>query len=140
MSQTIYNYYVLLPDAAGEHLLLLDTGSGWSLPHFTRTEQHFWQSTEHINAAMRDLLGVDVTTLRCVWTDTDEATGNPTRVHVLDNHSLNWQLPANALWVRRSDWQALPLANPSHAHFLQAWFADQHAAPHPLRVPWAVRG
>jgi hypothetical protein len=138
--ETIYSYFGLLPDGAGERLLLTEGEAGWSLPGFTGDERRFWQETEHVNRGMHDAYGAEVTCLRCVQTFREPESGGVVRLYSLDNHSPGWTPLPGARWVGESEWRGLPLAQGRQAAYIEGWFRERSSPPHPLRVPWGERG
>lgn len=139
--QPIFDYYVLLPHRAEPRLLLCREDSRWTLPHFSRDVQHFWQTVDHINAAMREMFNVDTTVLRCIHTGKDPLTGHIARVYEVESHSPSWTPPEDARWTSHEELNGLDCIVPGHRFLLEMWFLEAAGAQiSPLRPPWARRG
>jgi hypothetical protein len=84
---------------------------------------------------MRDLLGLAVTTLRCVRTDYER------NVYAMELHSRDWLPPAGAGWFAADQIAGLPLMEPDHRALLRDWFAWNAASAVPAnRPPWYMPG
>lgn len=137
----MFDYYALILHRSEARLLLLRADGGWTLPHFSREMQHFWQTTDHINAALYEMLGVETTVLRCLYVGKDPSTGHSVRIHEMETHRTGWEPPADARWVAREELDELPLSVFQHRPFIEEWFAEAESKPvSPLRPPWARRG
>lgn len=135
-----FDYYVIVPHTTDPRVLLLSGESGWSLPHFVPDEHHFGV-VGHINQAMKNQLGIDVTALRCMRNDYDRETKHVYRVYELENHSPSWTPPDGARWVGRDTLKDLVIDVPKHRPVLEAWFAEAEEGSIPmLRRPYARTG
>jgi hypothetical protein len=127
--------YAIIGDPREPRVLLLPRAGGWSLPYVQQPERHFWQSVASVNRAMRDLLGLAVTTLRCVRTDYER------NVYAMETHSRDWLPPAGAGWFAADQIAGLPLVEPDHRALLRDWFAWNAASAVPAnRPPWYMPG
>ena len=140
-SPRTFVYAVLLPHPTEHRVLVQRDGDGWVLPHWKTTERHFWAAADYVNRTVRERLGVEVTTLRCLPHDPEPADGPIRRTYDLENHSPHWQPPADARWAGLDDLDRLRLIIPEHRDALARGFADaaSDTIP-PQRVPWARRG
>jgi len=114
------------PDAARgtPPALLLCGPGGWALPCVELDEQRAADSSL-INRMARDLLGVEVSVLRCLR---DDPRGEVRQqVHDLDVHGAEWTPPAHARWLTRSELDSSPLARPEQRAILAEWFRQRHA-------------
>ena len=137
--QLIYEYHALISHSTEPRVLLLPAGDGWALPRWESTERHFWQTVDHVNQALRDQLGVNVTTLRCVGIN-DHVEAGRVRVeivYVLEDHSSDWASPDSGRWIGSEDIDDLRLAVPEHRSLLLNWFARalETSIP-PNQPPW----
>lgn len=127
-----FTYYAIIPHPHEPCVLALP---GWTLPHFTPTEQHFGM-VGHINQAMRALLGIEVCTLRCIGQRLNGQQGM--RVYALDN--LDGQrMPPDAAWLSREQIEAARFEPPELRALLLEYF-DWLAEDSPRRVPWSRAG
>lgn len=134
-------YRAIIPHASELRIVFLGDGAGWSLPYWETTERRSFAAAEYVNNAVRDLLGVDVTMLRCLSHDSNPATGRVGRTYVMENHSPDWEPPPGGRWVVRGDLDHLTLAAPTQHDLLLRWFAEaEEGVIPPLRVPWARPG
>lgn len=140
-AQLTFVYRAIIPHASEPRIALLGDGAGWSLPHWETTERRHFAAGEYVNHTVRDLLGVDVTVLRCLPHDPKPATGRVERTYVMENHSPDWEPPPGGRWVGRSDLDHLTLTVPAQRDLLRLWFAEaEEGVIPPLRVPWAWPG
>lgn len=65
-SPRIFVYAVLLPHPTEHRVLVQREGDGWVLPYWKTTQRHFWAAADYVNRTVRERLGVEVTTLRCL--------------------------------------------------------------------------
>jgi hypothetical protein len=115
-------------DAEPPAVLLVRGPEGWALPCVELLEQRAADASP-INRAARDLLGVEVSVLRCLR---DDPTGTVRRqMHDLELHAGKWAPPAWATWLTRSEVQAVPLARREQRAILVRWFQERHAPTRP---------
>src|SRR3972149_6010695 len=74
-SPRTFVYAVLLPHPTEHRVLVQRDGDGWVLPHWKTTERHFWAAADYVNRTVRERLGVEVTTLRCLPHHPEPAAG-----------------------------------------------------------------
>jgi hypothetical protein len=134
--QMRFDYYVLLSHSTVRKVLLVDGEEGWGLPRWTCGEALWWPNVGALNRAMREQLGVKVTTLRCVHAERG-ATKQGERVYWMENHSPGWSPPAGARWIGREELEGLTLAQSGHSIYLEDWFED---AVSPFRPAWERPG
>src|SRR3989304_500733 len=132
-SPRTFVYAVLLPHPTEHRVLVQRDGDGWVLPHWKTTERHFWAAADYVNRTVRERLGVEVTTLRCLPHDPEPADGPIRRTYDLENHSPHWQPPADARWAGLDDLDRLRLIIPEHRDALARGVAG--AAPDPIPPP-----
>ena len=136
-----FDYYTIIPQTAEPRVLLLPRSNGWTLPHFEMTEKHFWQAVDHVNQAMRDSLGIDMKTLRCVNINRHPETQHIHLVYEMENHSPDWRPTGRGRWFERDALEDLTLAIPEHHSILKDWFARIEETEVPAtRVSWYKRG
>ncbi|GHO89417.1 phosphotransferase [Dictyobacter formicarum] len=136
----IYEYYAVIPHRTHSAVFLLHTENGWSLPCWQTTKRHFWQTCDHINQTIQDLLALRVITLRCLFLDQDTESGHFIRVHELENRDAYWLTPANGSWIGFSEFKTLPLTHPMQREVLEAWFTEQIEGIPLSRRAWARAG
>ncbi len=131
--------YAILPHPSEPRLLMLPEESGWSLPHFPRSEG--WPpAVADVAPAIRALFGVDAHVLRCVhYHDGGEEDGEET-IFALE-YTGEIGLPPGARWIGSADLHDLPLTYPAHRDVLGAWLAAYQSAEVPEeRPPWQRPG
>lgn len=135
-----FDYYTIIPHSTENSLLLLKGKKGWSLPHFVPVEHHFGV-VSHINQAMHNQFNVNVTVLRCIYNYFNPLNRQGSRVYALENHSLNWQLPADAHWITLDELHQLNLQIPAHYNLLIDWFKERENYQNLAEeIPWAIPG
>ncbi|HEY3230475.1 MAG TPA: hypothetical protein VGJ87_14730, partial [Roseiflexaceae bacterium] len=139
----IYTYYAIVPDTAGQRVLLLPGQAGWTLPCWETAERYFWQSVDRVNRVLRDRLGIDVTTLRCLRIADRQEDGyvRVEIVYAMENHNPVWTPPSGGRWTAGDELDGLTLAMPEHHAILRNWFI--HAAetsPLAHNPPWYAPG
>ncbi|MCL1469157.1 phosphotransferase family protein [Argonema antarcticum] len=140
INKRIFDCYTIIPHTTESKVLVLRVKDGWSLPHFVPAKNHF-AHVGLVNQAMHEQLGIDVTTLCCVYNDLDTESDRVNRVFVIENHTPGWNPPAEARWIDKYELDNLPLTVPVHRDVLKAWFnevEDSKISTH--RVPWARIG
>ena len=130
-----HDNYALIPHNREPTVLLLKSTDGWTLP------QHDAEDVSEINAAMRAQFGWNTTVLYCAYDRyKDDEREEQHRVYVLENHSLDLPLPANARWISKADLATIVLSVSDHHAVLEQWLSQaETGAPH-QRVPWASAG
>lgn len=136
-SDAYYDYSVIIPHPREDRILLFSTPSGWELPGFVPEELHVGV-VDHINRAMKEKYGLDITILRCIYDDFDARTRTGRRVYAADNHTVGWMPPTNAVWIARSALNTIRMALPESQAVLEEWFSWMDK-PSPLRVAWSNR-
>ena len=116
----------------------MESGTGWLLPSFSCQEQRNWFEVDFINQTIFDLIGAEVTVLRCI--EGDDNTSEPlTRVYELENHSSNWKKPDNAKWIDKNDAAQVNFSDPEHGSTVLSWFRETNKNLMP-RNSWQSRG
>ena len=140
-SPRTFVYAVLLPRPTEHCVLVQREGDGWVLPHWKTTERHFWAAADYVNRTVRERLGVEVTTLRCLPHNPEPEDGPVRRTYELENHDPQWRPPADARWAAAADLDRLLLIIPEHRDALTRWFAAaaSDTIP-PQRAPWGGAG
>jgi len=109
-----WNEYAIILNHARE-ALFLDS----NLPFYSTTTEHFWQTVEPLNAAMRTLTGLNLTTLRLLNVRYDETKNIITRVYLMECH--DGDTPNAGRWVRREYLHAAANAPATLADALREW-------------------
>jgi hypothetical protein len=134
------NLFGILPHPSEPQILMLPSAEGWSLPHTSLDGAVWVADVGKVNAAMRQALGAELTTLRYV-SHGASADGQMASVFVLESHDPAWQPPDGAAWVGRTALADLPLAHPEHRALIAAHLAEAEQGQIPdLRPPWARAG
>lgn len=137
-----YTFDAVIPHVHEPCILLLERNGGWVLPAFL-PERRTWFGGEHVNGPVRDLLGLQVTSLDTVYR-LDDRDSSPRRVHTtvaLENHSPLWMPPSDGRWVGRATLADLPLVMPEQRPALENLLRETETGEAPaLRVPWARPG
>ncbi|MEO7021556.1 MAG: GNAT family N-acetyltransferase [Ktedonobacteraceae bacterium] len=131
------NNYALIAHSQSAHLLLLQEGDTWTLPHHTA------DGAAATNRAIKQALGLEVTILYTVYEHNGEQADDmeAQQIHVLENHSANWQLPATGRWVSANDLSEIKLAVPGHFHIMEQWFWEREQPSSAVqRRSWTQRG
>jgi hypothetical protein len=130
--------YALVPDARGERLLLLRGADGWEIPHLDTTEPRWWHVVGDLNCGLGELLGLDLTTLRCLANvSVDDRLR--VRFYELESHGADGSGPGGA-WVDRTDLARIDLAEPEHRSVLLRCLDERSDDGGPLHIPWARPG
>ncbi|HXJ82638.1 MAG TPA: hypothetical protein VMS64_28615 [Candidatus Methylomirabilis sp.] len=125
---TSEHHLVVGRKSADPAVLLLPAPEGWALPRLQLNEQRA-AGASLINRAARDLLGVEVSVLRCLR---DDPAGRVRQqVHDLDIHDGQWTPPADGLWITRSTLDTAALARPDQRDILERWFQDRQMDARP---------
>lgn len=135
-----YTYYAIV--ASGPRVLLLPSGSGWSLPHVSR-EKGAHPYFGPLIDDFRDQLGLDLAVLRVVYRRRIAgATDESEMVLDCENRTSEAALPPGGRWMERRDLVGMDLTPPEDREVLQGWFdeLDGRRAIPALRVPWARPG
>jgi hypothetical protein len=132
-----YRYYAIVPDSAAERVLLRESEGRWTLPYFECDHGAIWQAVDHVNREMRDRLGIEVTTLRCMGIFTHPTLGTGSPVYELENHGSEVPAPPGTRWFGRDELAEIELAVPEHRAVLTDWSAavPRHDAAGGL-PPW----
>lgn len=131
--------YTILPHPSEPRLLMLPEESGWSLPHFPRSEG--WPpAVADVAPAMRAIFDIDAHVLRCVhYHDGGEEDGEET-IFALE-YAGEIGLPPGARWIGSGDLHDLPFTYPAHRDVLVAWLAAYQSGEVPEeRPPWQRPG
>ncbi|HEY0006863.1 MAG TPA: phosphotransferase [Pyrinomonadaceae bacterium] len=142
MNPIAYDYHVILPRADQPQILLLqDANGGWSLPHFELQGHHESSEVSQVNERIRDLLGISVTTLRCLYFNYEPLSSRVSALFLLESLAHDWLPPSGACWAGREELTSLKLSGPGQRIFLESWLAEKEAGSIPPgRVPWAREG
>ncbi|HEX8034592.1 MAG TPA: hypothetical protein VF510_12130 [Ktedonobacterales bacterium] len=133
-----YDYYALVPHHSDPRLLFLRDGPHWALPHWQDTQRHYWQTTLHVNAALRQRFDINAAVLRCLATDRNPETGRIARLYEMETHTVPNALPDAMQWRGRDALDAL--ACPEQRPLLASWFDEVEGSMPQQRRPWARRG
>ena len=136
-----YRYYSIVPDAAGDRVLLLRSPEGWTLPYFDSDDWVIWQQVDHVNRQVSALLEADVTTLRCLQIIPNPDLGSGSPIYAMESHGSTWSAPTDGRLVTHAEFQELDLAIELHRPIIDSWFDSAQAAePHPLTSAWYQPG
>ena len=130
--------YGLVPDERGERLLLLRGSGGWEVPNRETSEPRWWHVVDDVNAGFGGLLGLDVTTLRCL-ANREVDDDLRLRFYELEAHGPA-SPPRGAAWVDRADLERVELAEPEHRPLLLRCLDERADDGGRLRIPWARPG
>jgi hypothetical protein len=124
-------------DQAGERVLLVRGAGGWELPRYETDEPRWWHVVRDVNGAFGELLGLELTTLRCLATAGDDELR--LRFYELEPHTTG--TPSGGAWLDRAELEQVDLAEPDHRPLLLRCL-DERAADEvgPLAVRWARPG
>lgn len=136
----IYKYYAVIPHPTRPAVLLRQTGCEWSLPCWQTTEPYFWQTCDHINQTILELLALRVVTLCCLLSSQDAKSGYFVRVYELENRDAQWHPPVHSAWIEYSQFKTLLLTDPTQRAVLEDWFTEQMEGIPPQRRVWARTG
>ncbi len=136
----MYDYYAIVPHVTKPQLCLLFENDRWYLPQWQSNQRRFWQNVDQVNQEIRGHFGIDVTTLRCLGTDSDMDTGHIWRAYEFENRSPAWSPPGRGRWVARDALDALPLGQSEQRPMLDAWFSEIEQGTPSRRRLWARRG
>ena len=134
-----FDYYTIIPHPNQDSLLLIQGKKGWCLPHFVPFEHHFGV-VSHINQAMYNQLKINVTVLCCVYNYFNPLNRQGSRVYALENHSLTWQPPAYAHWIKLDELHKLNMQISTHYNLIIDWFKERENYQNMTAIPWAIPG
>lgn len=133
-------YRVLLPHPLESRLLMLNAHGEWRLPGWEDSSSHKWQESDHVNRAVAARFGIETTVLRCVYSRTDPATGDVSRVYELENHSAAHDIVPAATWVSQTEIERLHMPDPEVRELAHAWFNRQIGETPTRGAAWTKRG
>jgi hypothetical protein len=128
-------FYIVLPDRERKRIALLQDGSGYSLPTFTRESGTRYHTVATLLQAVREAWHVEVTVSRCL----KEGVNGVGSVFLLHNHDQMPELPADAKWVAIDQLQSTTFNNPEHRECITQWLASAND-PSWKHVPWSQAG
>ena len=102
--------YGILLHPSELRVLMLWGAVGWSLPHMSLDKAVWEADVGKVSEAMRQALGVEVTTLHNASYSVSEDAHQIDAIYVLENHNPAWELQDGAAWVGRAALADLPLA------------------------------
>jgi aminoglycoside phosphotransferase (APT) family kinase protein len=116
-------------------------GEGWALPDY-EPEDGFFPVVGPLNRGMKEQLGIEVITLRCLKFEVDrEVKKRVDAIHCMENRSPEWTPPEGMRWANREELAGLRLAIEEQRPVIEGWFAEAaNGVIPPRRSPWAVRG
>ena len=115
-------------------MLLRRGAGGWEIPHHESDRPRWWHVVRDHNAAFAQLLGQDLTTLRCVGTSPDRRL----RFYELELHGPG-ETPAGE-WIDAARLESIELAEPEHRPMLLRCLAERDVDGGELSVRWARPG
>jgi hypothetical protein len=134
------NLYAIVAHPGEPCILLLPSADGWMLPVVSLADRIWAPVVEQANPALRAVLGVDCTVLRCAGVTVDRELQRITIVYVLEIHNPHWT-PTDGRWIGREALADLPLAVPEHRTLLAEYLAECAGGDiSHLRPPWAKLG
>lgn len=128
--------YALVPDARGEHLLLVRSERGWEIPRHESEGPRWWHVVRDLNVAFEDLLGLELTTLRCLGASSDEELR--LRFYELELHGGG--MPDAGAWIDRAELDTIELAEAEHRPTLLRCLDERDVDGGELTVRWARPG
>ncbi len=138
-------FHAVIPhyDPAASSILICPQpeGDGWVLPSY-EPEDGFFALVEPLNKGIKELLGVDVITLRCLKFEVDrDVKRSVDAIQLMENRNSDWNPTAPMRWVSRETLASVRLAIEEQRPVIEDWFAEMASGiiP-PRRSPWAVRG
>jgi hypothetical protein len=132
--QVSVTFHLVIPDQAGERILLIADGQGWALPRTPGTER---TEVLDVGRMIHQHLGLDVVVLRSALTKgIDQIDGS---VFLL-TENLTDRDPTAGRWWHEDDLRALEIADPRERAAALAWFdTAREGGPVPLQ-PWQFNG
>ncbi|NJM08946.1 hypothetical protein HC891_26245 [Candidatus Gracilibacteria bacterium] len=117
-------------------MLLHQTDGGWELPNFTRHERDFWQQVVQVNRGIYELLGAQVTTLRCAAIDYRAEREQVYKLYALENQNASWAPPPGWRWFDQHAIDGLHFVAPGERSAIHEWFNWMYSDAPSDRVPW----
>lgn len=133
-------YYAAIAHPREPRLLLLPDPSGWRLPGFSLDGRRFWQEVSHVNSGVRQAVGAEVTTLRCLAIDYQREAERLSMVYAVELRDPAWAPPRGAIWASRAELGALELTELRHRQVLADWLAWYERPGNQSRVAWYMPG
>jgi hypothetical protein len=139
VAQPGFDAYAVFSRGTVPQVWLLPEGSGWSLPCVSfREDPDEWPGP--FCRALRDRLGIEVTVLRRLATQRNEAEQRKSSLYAVETPGSG-DMPPAGRWVGREALRALPLAVPEHRAPIETWLAELESGHVPaLRNAWEQPG
>jgi hypothetical protein len=128
--------YALVPDETGERLLLLRGRDAWEVPRHESDDPRWWHVVRDVNQAFSELLGLELTTLRCLANSGDDELR--LRFYELEPHGAG--TPPDGAWIERRELEQIALAEPEHRPLLLRCLDERDVDGGELSVRWARPG
>lgn len=136
-------FHAIIPHPFKLSIFLCPTSGGneWALPTYM-PEDGFFPVVGPLNNGLKESLGLDVITLRCLNVEIDrEVKRSLDAVYCMENRSPDWTPSGLARWVNREELAGLQLTIDGQRPTIEDWFSDmERGTIPPRRAPWAVRG
>ncbi|MEP7290260.1 MAG: aminoglycoside phosphotransferase family protein [Chloroflexota bacterium] len=133
--------YIALPAPFAPALLMLSTGSGWTLPSLQVARHIYLANVGEVHELFSAEYGIGSTVLRCISAVTDHEQQTKISVYALEAADPEWQMPPDSDWVNRDRLASLSLAQPDQRVLLENALAELEGEPLPaLRPAWARAG
>jgi hypothetical protein len=130
--------YGLAVDESGTRVLLLRRSDGWEIPRVDADEPTSWHLVAGVNRAFGELLGLELTTLRCL-SNTRVDGDREVRFYELETHG-DAEPRAGTAWVDRDEVERAGVAEPDQRGTLVRCLAERGEDGGPFRVAWARPG
>lgn len=129
-----FTFHLVIPDQAGDRILLIADGQGWTLPRTPGTER---TEVLDVGRTIHERLGLDVVVLRSALAEEiDQFEGS---VFLL-TENLTDRDPTEGRWWDEGDLRTLEVSDPRDRTAALAWFEEaRDAEPAPLQ-PWQREG
>jgi hypothetical protein len=139
-----FHYYAIIPHPTELKVLMLAGEGGWSLPHLVPVEHHFG-AVGHINQAIQEMLGIEVSVLRCVYYSHSIDSRIVEAIYEVENYDpvSAWDdiKGQDSSWVGSNTLGGLNFAVNEQRKVLEDWFEEARISSTPaLRRPWARPG
>jgi phosphotransferase family enzyme len=130
-----FRQHLVIPDASGTRLLLLEDGSRWMLPSLPGDD---WTQVEGTQAWARDRLGLDIAVLRCASVGHDDA-GQESGNAFLFAELLGGEAPLSGSWCDQAT-VAAHLSSELGRKATDRWFTEARDGMPAALQPWEYPG
>jgi hypothetical protein len=138
MSAWVAHIFTVIPHTTEPRFMMIPAENGWTLPMFILHKKY--SHLHLLQRAIRDSLHAEITVLYWIHENVNEEARITRDVWMMENHTADWQPPADARWIDRAALDSLTLENEWMRQPLNQAL-DMLTEPTPeKRPPWYRQG